>query len=362
MDEENKSASFKNEGTSNHTKPPPSLHSQSLNSLVSAAREKMVSQGKRLLSPLSSGEFGISIDNLPKSGDKSLEADDPSLNGRHTIDSTKLRKDRKSEANDSENLARQVGQPILSDMHSGFSTQQRMLYLEQLIEFRRSDWQYLKKMHHGKNFWLNVALLGDNEVGSVKSGARRSLKLYYLGLGLGCFIGELKQSQHFIIDACQLLEELEFHFASNTVQGMKLMVATPSTLYERLDLKDTEREMIMPTEPIRPVIYKWNQRAAYRRLSIPSIPFTLDYREVVISVCEILAIVYSKMMEQNSSFENTFIFQAIVRFDGKLKKLVIDPIKKDYHALASQMIKSELSQVARANRSLSELQAPAMEM
>lgn len=49
------------------------------------------------------------------------------------------------------------------------------------------------------------------------------------------------------------------------------MVATPSTLYERLDLKDTEREMIMPTEPIRPVIYKWNQRAAYRRLSIPSI-------------------------------------------------------------------------------------------
>lgn len=215
MDEDNKSASFKNESTSNHTKPPPSLHSQSLNSLVSAAREKMVSQGKRLLSPLSSGEFGISIDNLPKSSDKSLEADDQSLNGSHTIDSTKLRKD--SEANDSENLTRQ---PILSDIHSGFSTQQRMLYLEQLIEFRRSDWQYLKKMHHGKNFWLNVALLGDNEAGSVKSGARRSLKLYYLGLGLGCFIGKLKQSQHFIIDACQLLEELEFHFASNTVQGM----------------------------------------------------------------------------------------------------------------------------------------------
>nr|CCA16979.1 conserved hypothetical protein [Albugo laibachii Nc14] len=353
MDEDHKIVCPKNESTGEHLRPTPSLHSQSLNSFMSVARQKMVTQGKRLLSPLGSGEFGVSIDGSPNSR---------SINRSNTLESKTISQSRGSEANDPEKTAHQKEPSMLSDIHSEFSSQQRMLYLEQLIQFRRSDWQYLKKMHQGRNFWLSVALLGDRELGSVKNGSRRTLQLYYLGLGLGCFIGDFKQSKHFIINACQLLEELEFHFSSSTVQGMKLMVATPSTLYERLDHEGSEKEMKMPTEPIRPVIYKWNQRAVYRRLSIPSIPFTLDYREVVISICEILAIVYSKMMEQNSSFENPFLFQAIVRFDGKLKKLVIDPIKKEYFALATQLVKSELSQVPRSDRSLIELQAPAIDM
>jgi hypothetical protein len=48
-------------------------------------------------------------------------------------------------------------------------------------------------------------------------------------------------------------------------------------------------------------------------------PFPLDYREVMLSLCDILAFVYSKLIEDNTCSENVFLFQAIVRFDEKIK-------------------------------------------
>lgn len=48
-------------------------------------------------------------------------------------------------------------------------------------------------------------------------------------------------------------------------------------------------------------------------------PFPLDYREVMLSLCDILAIIYSKLIEDNSSSENVHLFQAIVRFDERIK-------------------------------------------
>lgn len=48
-------------------------------------------------------------------------------------------------------------------------------------------------------------------------------------------------------------------------------------------------------------------------------PFPLDYREVLLSLCDILAIIYSKLVEDNSSSENVNIFQAIIRFDDRIK-------------------------------------------
>lgn len=48
-------------------------------------------------------------------------------------------------------------------------------------------------------------------------------------------------------------------------------------------------------------------------------PFSLDYREVMLSLCDLLAIVYSKLVEDNSSSENVNLFQAILRFDERIK-------------------------------------------
>lgn len=101
--------------------------------------------------------------------------------------------------------------------------QQRMQLLEDLVTSRRADWSYLKAMHEGSNYWLNVALLREQQVlahvGESQS-IRRSVQFFYLGLGLGQLLSEVEHAQGLAIDGCQLLEELEFYFSSATVQGM----------------------------------------------------------------------------------------------------------------------------------------------
>lgn len=103
------------------------------------------------------------------------------------------------------------------------SAQQRMRILEDLVQHRRSDWNYLKLMHEGSNYWLNVALLREQQVIAhlgQKQTIRRGVQFFYLGLGLGRIINESTHPQTLAMDCCQLLEELEFYFSSATVQGM----------------------------------------------------------------------------------------------------------------------------------------------
>lgn len=103
------------------------------------------------------------------------------------------------------------------------SGQQRMQILEDLVQCRRADWSYLKAMHGGTNYWLNIALLREQQVLAhlgEKHAARRGVQFFYLGLGLGRLISEFSRPQCLAMDGCQLLEELEFYFSSAAVQGM----------------------------------------------------------------------------------------------------------------------------------------------
>ncbi|KUF95627.1 Sec14 cytosolic factor [Phytophthora nicotianae] len=107
------------------------------------------------------------------------------------------------------------------------SAQQRMRILEDLVQHRRSDWNYLKAMHEGSNYWLNVALLREQQVMNhvgYKQSIRRGAQFFYLGIGLGRLVGESTHPELLAMDCCQLLEELEFYFSSSTVQGMKLFI------------------------------------------------------------------------------------------------------------------------------------------
>ncbi|CEG35907.1 uncharacterized protein PHALS_00233 [Plasmopara halstedii] len=223
------------------------------------------------------------------------------------------------------------------------TAQQRMKILEDLVQHRRSDWNYLKAMHEGSNYWLNVALLREQQVMKhvgYKQSIRRGAQFFYLGLGLGKLIGESTHSELLAMDCCQLLEELEFYFSSAAVQGMKMMVATSSTLHEPLATEN--KSVYSIDEPFKPIMHKWNQRPVFRRLTTPPIPFPLDYREVLLSLCDILALIYSKLVEDNSASENINLFQSVMRFDDRIKKLFIDPVKKEFSAVASQVIAEEM--------------------
>jgi hypothetical protein len=159
------------------------------------------------------------------------------------------------------------------------TAQQRMKVLEDLVQYRRADWNYLKAMHQGTNYWLNVALVRETQMLAhlgERAAIRRSVQFFYLGLGLGKVLSEVRHAHAVPLAGAQLLEELEYYFASATVQSMKLLVATSQpTLHVPLEKKENENDghgdPLVLEEPFRPTIYKWNQRPVFRWLVTPSI-------------------------------------------------------------------------------------------
>lgn len=134
--------------------------------------------------------------------------------------------DRSSSADRAAEEAAAVAAAAAAEVLRQVTAQQRMRILEDLVQHRRSDWNYLKAMHEGSNYWLNVALLREQQVMNHlgdKQSIRRGAQFFYLGIGLGRLVGESVHPELLAMDCCQLLEELEFYFSSSTVQGMVRM-------------------------------------------------------------------------------------------------------------------------------------------
>ncbi|CAK4660877.1 unnamed protein product [Aphanomyces euteiches] len=120
---------------------------------------------------------------------------------------------------------------------------------------------------------------------------------------------------------------------------MKLMtVATKSPLYERGDRPSKEL-----TEPYRSVIRKWNNKPVYQRLMTPNIAFPLDYCHLVVSLCEMLTLLYGKLINDDACVVNPHVFHALLRLDDKLKKFLLDNVNKHLSSAASELIKSEFA-------------------
>ncbi|KAF1324100.1 hypothetical protein FI667_g10017, partial [Globisporangium splendens] len=253
--------------------------------------------------PSSASSIGYGIASLPGAAASSLGSLLFSSPGSATASTTASTTSPGSTVDSSEiAAASEAAAAAAAEEFRQVSAQQRMQILEDLVQCRRSDWSYIKAMHEGTNYWLNIALLREQQVLArlgEKQTIRRSVQFFYLGLGLGRLISEFNHPQFLAMEGCQLLEELEFYFSSATVQGMKLMVATSSTLHEPCE-KDDEDSRYSLHEPFRPTIYKWNQRPVFRRLVTPPI------------------------------------------------KLVIDPVKKEFSAVALQVLADEMASVRKA--------------
>lgn len=223
-------------------------------SLAAAARSKLSQGGRRIISPLAQVAAGGSARGLKPSGSSddesgigaalssSLASASSSLATASSSISSMLFSAPGSATSTPGAAASPGGNGSgngaeaseLDDELRQASAQQRMRILEELVQNRRSDWNYLKLMHEGSNYWLNVALLREQQVMAhlgQKQTIRRGVQFFYLGLGLGRIINESTHPETLAMDCCQLLEELEFYFSSATVQGMVRSGACPLSIY-----------------------------------------------------------------------------------------------------------------------------------
>jgi hypothetical protein len=169
---------------------------------------------------------------------------------------------------------------------------QRKQRLEALIRKRKANLIYLKKIHIGDTYWLNSCLISKDDIinyGNSEVSKQKLESYFILGLSIAKIL-TIPNGFALIRAFSQLIEEWEYYYSGAAMQGMKYMMAkTSPCIYPN----------IVPTEGVqdvqRPGVYKFLNNIVYEYLQLMSIPFELDYRIVLINLCEMLWKLYDKL-------------------------------------------------------------------
>ena len=94
-------------------------------------------------------------------------------------------------------------------------------------------------------------------------------------------------------------------------------------------------------EAIKPQLKQSGGTIVYQYLKTPSTPFPLYYREVVVSLCDILGLTYRKFLNSNAG--HPVYCEAILKLDVKFKHYVISLMSRDLNNLARVMYRKSVS-------------------
>ncbi|CAM9757572.1 unnamed protein product [Chrysoparadoxa australica] len=223
---------------------------------------------------------------------------------------------------------------------------ERMLKVEALVEKRKNCFAYLKKLHQGDTYWLNCVLMRRET--DLKGYARdlptsRSEKFFYLGVSLARLLRSSSGAE-LVVKIAQLMEELDFHYASNASQAslspthsVKVMMAKggdhPFPVHN--NIPDTTDEHVVIK------LYKFNNEVVYEHLMTPHIPFGLEYLEVAISLCDVISLIYTRFMDEQC-YTSPFVFEALMKVDARMKHHVLNAAAKEFTEASLAIIKDEL--------------------
>ena len=171
----------------------------------------------------------------------------------------------------------------------------RVFRLEALVQQRISNFIYLRKIHEGGRFWLNIVLLNNSDIQRLVQSVvpkQRVVAFYYLGLSLYSLV-ELKGGATMVRALSQLVEEYEYFCSGAAMQGMKLLLAKNSNcVYPSLMAIDLTEDSL-----VRPSIFKFQNSVVFERLKTPHVSFELDYVEVVLALSDALSNIYEKLFQ-----------------------------------------------------------------
>lgn len=95
-------------------------------------------------------------------------------------------------------------------------------------------------------------------------------------------------------------------------------------------------------DDLKPVIYKFNNSVVFEYLEVPHIAFPLDYVEVLISLCDVFALLYTNMLHEDT-FKSNIVYEAMVKLDTRIKHHIINLIAKELTELSETKMRSLLS-------------------
>jgi hypothetical protein len=178
--------------------------------------------------------------------------------------------------------------------------------LEALVHQRISNFQYLRKVHEGGNFWLNIVLLTLSDIQQLVAVVpkQRTVTFYYLGLSIFNLL-DVKSGIATVRAFSQLLEEFEYYTSGTAMQGMKMLMAKnsvcvyPSLVVGGGDSTPVSAEessaAVTATSIPKPGLSKFQNVVIYERLRTPPLAMELDYVEVLVALCEALSKIYDRL-------------------------------------------------------------------
>lgn len=91
-------------------------------------------------------------------------------------------------------------------------------------------------------------------------------------------------------------------------------------------------------EAVKTHILRWDKEVVFQHLCIPHIPCSLDYFQVLFSLCEILTQLYQRMGSDKSGSSQLFVFEAMKKLDAKVKHHLLNVVGKELTKSAHELL------------------------
>lgn len=214
---------------------------------------------------------------------------------------------------------------------------QRKQRLNLLVHKRKTNLAYLKKVHQGNCFWLNATMFSSDDIAKYVRTVvpkARAEAFFYLGLSASRILS-LPAGVATVRACAQLVEEFEYYLSGTAMQSVKYFTAKPSAcVYPQSQPAEGMSEIA------RPVLFRFHNNIVYEYLQVPFVSFDLDYVEVLLSLCDALTALYSKLQHEDC-FNHQMVYDTVIRFDARMKHHVINLIAKELTELAGAKLRNE---------------------
>ena len=176
--------------------------------------------------------------------------------------------------------------------------------LEQLVTKRQQQIAYLRRSHlpdldysgqqkEMNQYWLNTMKMTPYVLNEVMSKSSKTLGWFCLGMSMSKLL-DSNTGPMLVNSFIQLMEEFQYAFGNRIAGGFAYLRA--KNLEDKVDVNSNS--------PIKPVIWKQNNKVVYQFLDIPHcLPDEMDYCLIVYSMTSVLYLLYSKFLDPTCSNE-----------------------------------------------------------
>eukprot|EP00466_Bigelowiella_natans_P008104 jgi/Bigna1/134703/aug1.26_g9411 len=208
---------------------------------------------------------------------------------------------------------------------------------------RKNSLDYLRRVHEGKVHWMNIVKITPDQICSydIKNLEARSKQWFLLGLSIGRLL--VQPNEILLQSLMQLMEEYDYFTYYEKPETFPTFKWYPRT--------DASSEGDLPTlgkkQPSVPraQLHKVGRKVIFQQLLAYSVDIPLNYCEVIRTLCEVLSLIYSKLLARSAVSRSGH--KAITKFDTWMKTKLFAKIVEHISMVSKKVLEGEFELISR---------------